>query len=343
MRRIETIARMAAGLTFSLTLGVAPVVAQMDLIVDQSRLASSWQVVDRTFTTSSCALVEQCIGGSGIRRLLRFDVMVANISQQAFVLGDPTSQPGFEFSPCHGHYHFQGFSEYQLLDAQGQQIVAGHKQAFCVLDTLRYLTAPWVPASSFYDCGFQGLQPGWADIYDRTLDCQWIDVTNVPAGNYVLRVVVNPQGILAEADYTNNSASVSVTLPAPAGLSHRPDGNRIPGAPLMVSKEGGSLRLQYDTTSCPAPDYNVFYGVRNGPWSYTYSGQVCGIGTSGSALVNLPDPAPGEALWFHIVGVDPAANPDREGGHGFDSAGNERPLRGTGRCSVGTTQPSVCN
>lgn len=34
----------------------------------------------------------------------------------------------------------------------------------------------------------QGLSPGCFDIYAANIDCQWIDITDVPPGNYVLKV-----------------------------------------------------------------------------------------------------------------------------------------------------------
>lgn len=34
----------------------------------------------------------------------------------------------------------------------------------------------------------QGLSPGCHDIYAANIDCQWIDITDVPPGNYVLKV-----------------------------------------------------------------------------------------------------------------------------------------------------------
>jgi hypothetical protein len=37
-------------------------------------------------------------------------------------------------------------------------------------------------------------------------------VTGVAAGNYLLRVTLNPEGRLAESDYTNNVAVVPVTI-----------------------------------------------------------------------------------------------------------------------------------
>lgn len=38
------------------------------------------------------------------------------------------------------------------------------------------------------------------------LDCQWIDITDVPVGNYLLRLHANPGHNVAETDYYNNIA-----------------------------------------------------------------------------------------------------------------------------------------
>jgi hypothetical protein len=56
---------------------------------------------------------------------------------------------------------------------------------------------------------------GWADIYDSGLPGQWIDVTGVAPGNYTLEVTVNPDHILDEDDYTNNTVTVPVVITAP--------------------------------------------------------------------------------------------------------------------------------
>jgi len=146
-----------------------------------------------TFDPSSCAVVEGLVQ-AGTRRLIRFDTRTGNRGTADLFLGDPTNNPLFEFAPCHAHYHFQNYMAYRLRDAQGQIASIGLKVGFCLEDGFRLSTnsAPdWL-----YTCDFQGIQKGWGDFYDMGLDGQWVDITDVPDGQYTLELEVNPQGII---------------------------------------------------------------------------------------------------------------------------------------------------
>jgi hypothetical protein len=65
-----------------------------------------------------------------------------------------------------------------------------------------------------YRCGTgeQGISQNCGDYYGRYLDCQWIDVTDVPPGTYQLRQHVNPDRLSPESDYRNNIITCDITF-----------------------------------------------------------------------------------------------------------------------------------
>lgn len=183
-----------------------------DLGVDETDLRNSITVDREFFGPDHCAVVEGCIGGTGERTLLRFNTVTPNYGPGDLFLGDPRGNPEFQFSACHGHYHFDSYADYRLLDQRGRVVARGHKQAFCLVDLWRPNGSRGNPNPQFTHCGFQGISAGWSDIYHRGLDCQWVDITGVPAGRYVLEVVVNPNGALRETNYSNNVARAEVQI-----------------------------------------------------------------------------------------------------------------------------------
>jgi hypothetical protein len=188
-----------------------------DLFVDEERLRRSTEVQERTFAPASCAMLEGCVDAPGDRRLLRFDTTTPNEGNADLVMGRPVERPElFSFSDCHGHYHFDQYADYRLLAADGTVVARGHKQAFCLIDLERRDDTARRTGQFFCsDDGSrpQGISRGWADTYGSHLDCQWIDITGVPGGDYVLEVHVNPQHIFDEVNLMNNVARVAVTIP----------------------------------------------------------------------------------------------------------------------------------
>ncbi|OFZ19195.1 MAG: hypothetical protein A2X94_11265 [Bdellovibrionales bacterium GWB1_55_8] len=183
-----------------------------DLLIPQAALRESIEQTTRFFDPQSCALEEGCISKIGIRRLLIFDTEIFNSGGSDLEIGPPDSQdPRFEYASCHGHYHLGEMVRYELLRSDDlSSVVVGSKLGFCLMDTERSTGR----SNGRFDCGFQGISSGWSDIYDRSLDCQWLDVTDIPAGNYLLRLEVNPDRTILEGDYMNNSVIVPVLIPA---------------------------------------------------------------------------------------------------------------------------------
>lgn len=185
-----------------------------DLVLNAERLASEILLDTIEVTEDSCSLVEECVGGVGTREVVRFSVEALNQGQATLTVPPPAERPDlFQFSPCHGHFHFSGFATYELVDAAGEVVLTGHKQAYCMEDTARVLAGPKIGCSKLYNCEEQGIQAGWSDLYGNTLDCQWLDVTDVPPGDYQIRVTVNPGRVFEEVTLDNNIASAPVTIP----------------------------------------------------------------------------------------------------------------------------------
>ena len=180
-----------------------------DLTIDEARVAESAFTETQVFLDTDCAVVEGCVNGAGERLLLRFDVATPNIGTADLVLGMPKKSPDlFEYSPCHGHYHFSGYAKYELLSLS-EVVVEGRKQAFCLED---FEKVDPNAGKAKYTCSNQGISVGWQDVYRSSLDCQWLDITGVPPGMYELRVTINPERVLTEASYENNTASVFLVL-----------------------------------------------------------------------------------------------------------------------------------
>jgi len=151
---------------------------------------------------------------------LRFNVLVVNQGMAALEPPNPATRPDlFQWSPCHGHYHFSTFANYQLLSLKEDLVLQGRKQAYCMLDSGQVLNAPHVPCSSSHDCTNQGILPGWCDVYTNDLDCQWLDITDVPAGNYLLRVFSNTGRIFQEGSFENDIVTANVTIPPDASAT----------------------------------------------------------------------------------------------------------------------------
>lgn len=190
-----------------------------DLSVDPDRAAASARIVWEYFEADDCALVEGCVTASGWRRLLRFETFTPNHGTADFRMGPPEDHPElFEYSECHGHYHYNGYADYQLLDGSGALAGMGHKQAFCLMDSERVLNEAGVSRVPRYDCSNQGISRGWGDSYYAALDCQWIDVTDVAPGTYSLRIEINGARTIEELSYDDNVITIPITVPDDATL-----------------------------------------------------------------------------------------------------------------------------
>ena len=137
----------------------------------------------------------------------------------------------------HEHWHLLRFMVYELRRASDFELVRpDRKTGFCLGD--RYETdvttaLPNEPGDPSYttDCGGgeagllsveEGISVGYGDDYKFWRDGQYIDVTGLPPGRYVLVHRVNPNRRLLESDYANNASSALLSITWPNGKTEKP-------------------------------------------------------------------------------------------------------------------------
>ncbi len=169
-----------------------------------------FKIETKTFAARHCAVVEGCTT-AGTRKLLRFDFLCWNAGDRDLRMGAPADNPQwYEFSPCHQHFHLKQFNGYKIFDCQGRDR-KGNKQAFCLEDSERISGGRATP--QFQNCNSnQGISAGWADLYGRGLDCQWIDITGLPDGEYVVEARTNRSGVVREDWYGDNFTWAGVRI-----------------------------------------------------------------------------------------------------------------------------------
>lgn len=141
----------------------------------------------------------------------------------------------FDFEHRHGHLHLEGFADYELWSLPngptgepGARLAENVKVGFCLMDNVVADETLAADEAAYLGCEaeVQGISPGYgdlyvADLYVADLYEQDIDVTTVPDGRYRLVNIANPDGVLHEADPSNNAAHADVELRTGA------DGQRV--------------------------------------------------------------------------------------------------------------------
>lgn len=175
--------------------------AGADLSVVQAGMQDEHRFVYRYFAPGSCELDEGVIEKLGWRRLLMFSAIVQNNGTAAIHIGDVTDPTNpwvtshvFEFSPCHGHYHFSHYGNFDYGGAPGA------KRAFCLEDTNRFHNDEATPLTAVHQsCASQGIGAGWGDEYEFGIPGQWVDVTDVDTtAPHGLVFDSNPDAFLCE-------------------------------------------------------------------------------------------------------------------------------------------------
>lgn len=116
------------------------------------------------------------------------------------------------YHDCHRHYHsFEAFVDFNLVDpTTGEKVAEGHKASFCLEDTT--CADGYSPHYRCTPESEQGISANCGDRYGRYLDCQWIDITGLSSGVYLLSQHLNPHRDSPESDFRNNEITCKVGL-----------------------------------------------------------------------------------------------------------------------------------
>jgi hypothetical protein len=221
--------------------------SQPDLRFDSLALVNSLYVGQ--ILAAECDVQEGCVTGYGNRWIIGFSSKIDNIGEADYYIGNPSANPEmFSVVNCHGHTHYEGYGDYRLMDENGDLVPVGHKNGFCVMDLC---------GMGQYNCSDMGISSGCYDIYGAGTQCQWLDITEIPAGQYRFVALVNPYYLpdalgRYESNTQNNAVSICMEIFWNNGV---PTFQLLPDCPTYIDCAGninGSAEL----------DCN---GVCNGP------------------------------------------------------------------------------
>jgi hypothetical protein len=144
----------------------------------------------------------------------------------------------YVFHPTHAHFHYKNFGQAYLHrlhpDGTMEKVRESRKNGFCMIDVdnLRFgVDDHGVPHKGeaprtyyFPRCNapterdehgtymVNGMSVGWADVYNWFLADQYIEISGVPDGLYVIETVANPARTVHEATFDDNSARATIRL-----------------------------------------------------------------------------------------------------------------------------------
>jgi hypothetical protein len=142
----------------------------------------------------------------------------------------------YETSDGHDHFHLRRAVEYSLYTSDANpaaraRVAPASKVGFCLFDTEPVLADQ---DEQFYDFTVShfcetgdpaatslrmGVSRGWRDIYSRSLQFQYVNVSNVPPGRYYLGSAADPDDQLVETDEVNPTAFAEAATTIPGVLA----------------------------------------------------------------------------------------------------------------------------
>ena len=175
----------------------------------------------------------------------------------------------------HDHWHLQNAARYSLYHLNGvTQAGPAAKVGFCLLDSSRVSSeavgSPRAPQRCGHSASTQinmGVSGGYRDVYGSNLAFQWVNVSDVQPGNYLLRSEVDPDDLVDETNESNGWADLPVRIPG-----YRAKARSVPLGPVTVGLDADRVEPMSGTMGAPryrikTPPQHGTLDLATGTWS----------------------------------------------------------------------------
>ncbi len=181
-------------------------------------------------------------------RCLRFDSRVGNVGRGPLEVEYRPEEAGFvayqrilradgsvaerravqtSYHPTHAHFHIDGFYVARLWEVTPKggpnrsrpPVASGDKSGFCPEDSKKLRDDSGDGAYSCFGAdgahlptSFVGISSGWMDVYGAHLPDQYIEISDLPDGKFILEIEIDPNDVFWESDETNNRVCSLIQL-----------------------------------------------------------------------------------------------------------------------------------
>jgi hypothetical protein len=97
---------------------------------------------------------------------------------------------------------------------------------------------PATGPAKFLDCNTnQGVSAGWADLYYKTLPCQYVAIDGLPDGDYTLLSTTNAKKLFPEDTFDDNTICTGLRIQTDAAAEITPGGNPVQVIPAPIGRQ----------------------------------------------------------------------------------------------------------
>jgi hypothetical protein len=196
----------------------------------------------------------------------------------------------------HHHWHLQRVAKYSLWNStKTAEVAPAQKVGFCLEDS-QHVEPQVGPAKAVYADNvapyrdfcqqyrpnatglYEGISPGWRDVYTHELAFQWVEASNVLPGEYWLREDVNPLGVIKETGGANTPAYATspTIIPGFDALAQVTGTHVGEAATVTLTSKAWSDAATPKYTIASQPQHGKLGAVSNNKVTYTpnagYSG-----------------------------------------------------------------------